>query len=280
MIIQAVKLPSGREAPVLGQGTWHMGERKSERASEIAALQLGLDLGMTLIDTAEMYGNGGAEEVVGAAIKGRRALTFIVSKVSPHNASARGTIAACERSLSRLSIEQIDLYLLHWRGAHPLADTLRAFEQLQTAGKIRDWGVSNFDSDDMDELAAIKGGGHCASNQVLYNLAQRGIEWDLLPRCRELRLPVMAYCPLDQGGRLLRSAALTEMAERHGATTAQIALAWLVRQQGVIAIPKAVSGTHIRANRAALDLALTPADLADLDRAFPPPARKMPLGMS
>ena len=280
MTIPAVRLPSGREVPVLGQGTWRMGEKKGERTREIAALQLGLDLGMTLIDTAEMYGDGGAEEVVGAAIKGRRGQAFIVSKVYPHNASARGTIAACERSLSRLSIEQIDLYLLHWRGAHPLADTLRAFQQLQAAAKIRDWGVSNFDTDDLDELAAIKGGGHCASNQVLYNLGQRGIEWDLLPRCRERRLPVMAYCPVDQGGRLLRSAALKQIAERHGATTAQIALAWLVRRQGVIAIPKAVSDTHIRANRDALDLALTPADLTDLDRAFPPPAGKMPLAMT
>jgi diketogulonate reductase-like aldo/keto reductase len=257
-----------------------MGERKTERAREIAALQLGLDLGMTLIDTAEMYGDGGAEETVGAAIKGRRGQSFIVSKVSPHNASLRGTIAACERSLARLGVEQIDLYLLHWRGSHPLADTLRAFEQLQASAKIRDWGVSNFDTRDMDQLAAIQGGGQCASNQVLYNLAERGIEWDLLPWCRERRMPVMAYCPVDQGGRLLRSAALKQVAERHGATTAQIALAWLVRQQGVIAIPKAVSEAHIRANRAALDLVLTPADLVDLDRAFPPPARKMPLGMT
>ena len=280
MTIPTVKLPSGRQVPVLGQGTWHMGERKSERAREVAALQLGLDLGLTLIDTAEMYGDGGAEEVVGAAIKGRREQTFIVSKVYPHNASSRGTIAACERSLSRLAIEQIDLYLLHWRGSHPLADTVRAFEQLQASGKIRDWGVSNFDTDDMNELAAIKGGKHCASNQVLYNLAQRGIEWDLLPWCRQRRMPVMAYCPIDQGGRLLRSAALRQVAERHGATTAQIALAWLLRQPGVIAIPKAVSEAHIRANRAALDLPLGADDLADLDQAFAPPTRKMPLAMN
>jgi diketogulonate reductase-like aldo/keto reductase len=277
MTIPTVKLPSGRHAPVLGQGTWHLGERKSERAREIAALQLGLDLGMTLIDTAEMYGEGGAEEVVGAAIKGRREQAFIVSKVYPHNASLRGTIAACERSLARLAVDQIDLYLLHWRGSHPLGDTVRAFEKLQASAKIRDWGVSNFDTDDLDELAAIQGGEQCASNQVLYNLAQRGIEWDLLPWCRDRRMPVMAYCPVDQGGRLLRSAALRQVAERHGATTAQIALAWLVRQQGVIAIPKAVSEAHIRANRAALDLVLGATDLADLDRAFPPPTGKMPL---
>jgi diketogulonate reductase-like aldo/keto reductase len=280
MTIPSVTLPSGRQVPVLGQGTWHLGERKSERAREIAALQLGLDLGMTLIDTAEMYGDGGAEEVVGAAIKGRREQTFLVSKVYPHNASLRGTIAACERSLARLGTGQIDLYLLHWRGSHPLADTVRAFEQLQASAKIRDWGVSNLDTRDMDELAAIQGGGQCASNQVLYNMAERGIEWDLLPWCRERRMPVMAYCPVDQGGRMLRSTALKQVAERHGATTAQIALAWLVRQQGVIAIPKAVSEAHIRANRAALDLVLTTADLADLDRAFPPPTRKMPLAMT
>lgn len=280
MGIPTVTLPSGQQVPALGQGTWHMGERKSERAREVAALQVGLDLGMTLIDTAEMYGDGGAEEVVGAAIKGRREQTFIVSKVYPHNASLRGTIAACERSLSRLAVEQIDLYLLHWRGSHPLADTVRAFEQLQAAGKIRDWGVSNFDSDDMDELAAVGGGRRCASNQVLYNLTQRGIEWDLLPWCRERQMPVMAYCPVDQGGRLLRSAALQQVAERHGATTAQIALAWLIRRERVIAIPKAVSAVHIRANRAALDLVLTAADLADLDRAFPPPTRKMSLAMT
>jgi diketogulonate reductase-like aldo/keto reductase len=280
MSIPTVTLPSARQAPALGQGTWHMGERKTERAREIAALQIGLDLGMTLIDTAEMYGEGGAEEVVGAAIKGRREQTFIVSKVHPRNASLRGTVTACERSLARMGIEQIDLYLLHWRGAHPLADTVRAFEQLQASAKIRDWGVSNFDTDDMDELAAIQGGGQCASDQVLYNLAERGIEWDLLPWCRERRMPVMAYCPVDQGGRMLRSVALQQVAERHSATPAQIALAWLVRQQGVIAIPKAVSEAHIRANRAALDLVLALADMAELDRAFPPPKRKMPLAMT
>ena len=182
-----------------------MGERKSERAREIAALQLGLDLGMTLIDTAEMYGDGGAEEIVGAATSGRREQAFVVSKVTPHNASARGTIAACERSLKRLAIERIDLYLLHWRGSHPLADTVSAFEKLKAAGKIGAWGVSNLDTDDMDELAAVAGGGNCAADQVLYNLAERGIEWDLLPWCRQRGIPVMAYCPVDQGGRMLRS---------------------------------------------------------------------------
>lgn len=257
-----------------------MGERKSERTREIAALQLGLDLGMTLIDTAEMYGDGGAEEIVGAAIRGRREQVFIVSKVTPHNASARGTIAACERSLKRLAIDRIDLYLLHWRGSHPLADTVSAFEKLKSAGKIGAWGVSNLDTDDMDELVTLDGGGNCAANQVLFNLAERGIEWDLLPWCRQRRVPVMAYCPVDQGGRMLRSGMLKQVGERHGATTAQVALAWLVRQAGVIAIPKAVSEVHIRANRAALDIELTAADLADLDQAFPPPGRKVPLAMS
>ena len=264
----------------LGQGTWHMGERKSERTREIAALQLGLDLGMTLLDTAEMYGDGGAEEVVGAAIHGRHEQVFIVSKVYPQNASARGTIAACERSLRRMAIERIDLYLLHWRGSHPLAETVQAFEKLKAAGKIAEWGVSNLDTADMDELADVAHGKNCAANQVLFNLAERGIEWDLLPWCRERGMPVMAYCPVDQGGRMLRSPALQQVGARHRATPAQIALAWLVRQPGVIAIPKAVSEPHIRANRAALDIELTAADLTDLDQAFPPPRRKGSLAMS
>jgi len=280
MNLPQITLPSGRRVPALGQGTWHMGEVRSERAREIAALQLGMDLGLTVIDTAEMYGEGGAEEVVGAAIKGRRDELFIVSKVYPHNASLRGTAAACERSLKRLGIEQIDLYLLHWRGGHPLADTVHAFGQLQAAGKIRDWGVSNCDTDDMEELSAVPGGQHCAANQVLYNLVERGIEWDLLPWCRERRIPVMAYCPVDQGGRMLATAALRQVAARHGATPAQVALAWLVRQQGVLAIPKAVSAAHIRANRAALDLALTAEDLADLERGFPPPVEKTALAVT
>ena len=280
MSIPGVTLRSGRQVPALGQGTWHMGEKKSEQAREIAALQQGLDLGMTLLDTAEMYGEGGAEEVVGAAIKGRREQAFIVSKVYPHNASLRGTIAACERSLARLAIERIDLYLLHWRGAHPLAETVAAFEQLKAAGKIGDWGVSNLDAGDMEELAVVRDGGQCAANQVLYNLAQRGIEWDLLPWCRARGVPVMAYCPVDQGGRMLRSAPLQRVAGRHGTTAAQIALAWLVRQPGIIAIPKAVTPAHVRANAAAPDVVLDAADLALLDQAFKPPARKTPLAMT
>ena len=275
--IRTVELPSGATMPVLGQGTWHMGEQSSLREREVAALRLGIDLGMTLIDTAEMYGDGGAEEVVGEAIAGRRDEVFIVSKVYPHNASLKGAITACDRSLDRLGVERIDLYLLHWRGSIRLSETVRAFEQLRDAGKIGDWGVSNLDLDDLEELGAIDASGHCAANQVLYNLAHRGIEWDTLPWCRKQRIPLMAYCPVDQGGRMLRSAALKAVAARHRVTTAQIALAWLVRQDGVVAIPKAVSEEHIRENRAVHDIELSATDLAELDLAFPPPKRKMPL---
>ena len=279
--IATVLLPSSAKMPVLGQGTWKMGEQRSARAREIAALQLGIDLGLTLIDTAEMYGDGGAEELVGAAIQGRRDGLFIVSKVYPHNASLKGTVAACERSLKRMAIDRIDLYLLHWRGSHPLAETVRAFEQLRAGGKIAEWGVSNFDHGDLEELhAAAADGERCAANQVLYNLGQRGIEWEVLPWCRQKRMPVMAYCPVDQGGRMLRSAALKAVGARHDATPAQIALAWLLRQQGIVAIPKAVSEAHVRANRAALDIELSAADVADLDQAFPPPHRKSPLAMT
>ncbi|MEP6701912.1 MAG: aldo/keto reductase [Betaproteobacteria bacterium] len=280
MPISTLKLNSGGAMPVLGQGTWRMGERASERQREIAALKLGFDLGMTLFDTAEMYGEGGAEEVLAEVIKGRRDEAYIVSKVSPHNASLRGTVAACERSLSRLKIERLDLYLLHWRGRHPLAQTVQAFEQLRTDGKIGAWGVSNFDRDDLQELASVTDGGHCAVNQVLYNIAHRGIEWDVLPWCRERGVAVMAYCPLDEGGRLLKSQVIQSVATRHAATAAQIALAWLIRQTGVVAIPKAASEAHVRANRAATDVVLTPADLAEIDAAFPPPARKIPLAVT
>jgi diketogulonate reductase-like aldo/keto reductase len=277
MSIPALKMQYGPPIPVLGQGTWRMGERAAEAKREIAALKLGFELGLTLFDTAEMYGEGGAEEVVGQVIKGRRAETYIVSKVSPHNASFKGTVAACERSLSRLGIEQLDLYLLHWPGSHPLADTVRAFEKLRADGKIAAWGVSNFDHDAMMELAGVPDGGRCAANQVLYNIAQRGIEWDLLPWCREHAIAVMAYCPLDPGGRMLKSKPLQAVAARHQATTAQIALAWLLHQHGVVAIPKAVSEAHVRENRAAADIKLTRTDLAEIDAAFPPPRRKTPL---
>jgi diketogulonate reductase-like aldo/keto reductase len=276
-------LPSGNEMPVLGQGTWYMGEDPGARRDEVAALRLGMELGMTLIDTAEMYGEGGAEEVVGEAIAGRRDDVFLVSKVYPHNASRAGAQAACERSLRRLGTERIDLYLLHWRGSVPLAETLEAFVRLREQGKIGDFGVSNFDLDDMQEAAALPGGDLIATDQVLYNLTQRGIEWDLLPWCRERRLPVMAYSPLEsnpqeQGG-LLGNPQLGAVARRHGVTPAQVALAWLLHQEGVAVIPKAVRPQHVRDNRAALDLQLTTEDLAQLDAGFPAPRRRRPLAM-
>lgn len=276
--IPVTPLPSGEPVPVLGQGTWFMGEQPRRAADEAAALRLGLDLGMTLIDTAEMYGNGGAEEVVADAIAGRRAEVFLVSKVLPQNASRKGTVAACERSLKRLGTDVIDLYLLHWRGSVPLRETVDAFETLKQDGKIRHWGVSNFDIDDMEELFALPGGRNCATNQVLYNLTRRGIEFDLLPWCRDEQIPIMAYSPIEQG-RLLGNAALKSVAGRHNATPAQVALAWLTRQEGMIAIPKAVNPQHIRENRAAVAIALTDDDLAALDKAFPPPTRKKALEM-
>ncbi len=272
------RLPSGELVPRLGQGTWHMGEVRQQRADEVAALRLGLDLGMTLIDTAEMYGEGEAEGVVGAAIAGRRDQVFLVSKVYPFNASRTGTIEACERSLKRLGTDRIDLYLLHWSGSHPLAETVAGFEALQRAGKIRHWGVSNLDVDDLEALAAVPGGGACATDQVLYNLRRRGIELDLLPRCRTRGIPVMAYSPVDQG-RLLDHPALARVAARRGATAGQVALAWLLRQEGLIVIPKAMRLEHVRENRAAADLLLEPEDLADLDAAFPRPTQRRPLEM-
>jgi diketogulonate reductase-like aldo/keto reductase len=269
------RLPSGKLVPLLGQGTWHFGEDKRHRADEVAALQLGLDLGMTLIDTAEMYGNGGAETIVGDAIQGRRDKVFLVSKVLPENASQRGTLAACEQSLRRLRSEHIDLYLLHWRGRFSLEETLRAFETLVQQGKIRYWGVSNFDVDDLEELTALSGGNQVATNQVLYNLARRGIEWDLLPWCQQHRMPVMAYSPVAQG-EILADATLREVAQRHSASAAQIALAWVLRS-GAITIPRARSQEHVRENRGALDIKLTKEDLAVLDRAFRPPRGKRSL---
>jgi diketogulonate reductase-like aldo/keto reductase len=278
-------LPSGAGIPVLGQGTWNMGEDPSARAAEVAALRLGLELGMTLIDTAEMYGDGGAEEVVGEAIAGRRGEVFLVSKLYPHHADRRGLQEACERSLRRLGTERIDLYLLHWRGNVPLEETLEAFARLREQGKIGDFGVSNFDLDDMREAAALPGGELVATDQVLYNLSQRGIEWDLLPWCRERRMPVMAYSPLEsnpleQAG-LLGNPALAAVGLRHAASPAQVALAWLLRQEGVVVIPKAVRPQHVRENRAALELAqaLQAEDLARLDAAFPAPRRRRPLAM-
>ena len=276
--MKTVRLPSGEQVPALGQGSWYMGEDRSARKTEVAALQLGLDLGLTLIDTAEMYAEGGAEEVVGEAITGRRDEVFLVSKVYPHNASKQGVVAACERSLKRLKTDRIDLYLLHWRGSIPLADTVAGFEALQRAGKIRHWGVSNLDLDDMRELAAVPGGGACAANQLLYNLSRRGIEWDLQPWLRERGMPVMAYSPIEQA-RLLRQPGLRDFAQRHGMTPAQAALAWLLGQEGVMAIPKSGSPAHVRENAAARDLRLDAAQRAELDRLFAPPTGPSPLEM-
>src|SRR5207302_1232013 len=267
--VRSTKLPSGEPVPVLGQGTWHMGESARERNNEVAALRAGLDLGLTLIDTAEMYANGGAEEVVAEAVAGRRDEIFIVSKMLPENATERGTVAACERSLKRLNTDRIDLYLLHWRGSPPLAGTLKAFAALKRDGKIRHWGVSNFDRSDLEELWALPGGRGCASNQVLYNLRRRGIEHDVLPWCRKRGVPIMAYSPVEQG-RLLDQRALAAIAKAHNATPAQIALAWVMRESGVIAIPKAGTIAHVEENRAALDLRLPKDDHDALDRALPP----------
>jgi diketogulonate reductase-like aldo/keto reductase len=276
--IPTVTLPGGETVPALGQGTWYMGESAGRRSAEVAALRRGLELGMSLIDTAEMYANGGAEEVVGEAFAGRRDEVFIVSKVLPQNATRRGTIAACERSLKRLKTDRIDLYLLHWRGSPALADTLAAFDTLMKDHKIRHWGVSNFDADDMDELWSLPGGTACATNQVLYNLSRRGIEYDLVPACRKRRVSIMAYSPIEQG-RILRQRALKEVADRHGATPAQIALAWLLRQDGTIVIPKSSNDAHVRENRASADVVLSAEDLAALDKAFPPPQGPQALEM-
>jgi diketogulonate reductase-like aldo/keto reductase len=273
----SARLPDGTEVPALGQGTWRMGERGADRRAEATALRLGLDLGMTLVDTAEMYAEGGAEEVVAEAIAGRRDEVFLVSKVYPHNASGRKLQAACERSLRRLRVETIDLYLLHWRGSTPLADTVEGFERMRASGKIRRWGVSNLDVDDLEELGGALA--DCAVDQVLYNLENRGIEYDLLPFCRNRGMPVMAYSPVGQGGALLRHPALRAVAERHGATPAQVALAWTLRAPGVISIPKASDPEHVRENAAARDLQLAEADLSELDAAFRPPERKRGLAM-
>lgn len=269
--------PSGeRPLPVLGQGTWGMGETASARADEVAALRHGLDLGLGLIDTAEMYGSGGSEEVVGEAIRGRRDEVFLVSKVLPHNADLSGTVAACERSLRRLGTDHLDLYLLHWRGGHPLEETLEAFAELRDAGKIGAFGVSNLDTDDMRELRSVPGGEECATDQILYNLTRRGPEFDLLPWCREHGIPVMAYSPIEQG-RLLGDEVLGRIAEEHGASPAQVALAWILTDRNLCAIPKASRVEHVEANRAALDLRLTSDDLKALDERFPAPTGKVPL---
>lgn len=264
--------------PVLGLGTWRMGERRDRREQEIASLRSGIELGMTLIDTAELYGEGEAEKIVGEVISGQRERVFLVSKVHPHNASTRGTVAACTRSLKRLATDHLDLYLLHWRGEVPLAETLAGFRALQADGLIRAWGVSNFDRADIDELLTLRGGDDCAANQVLYNLGARGVEWDLIPLCRRARIAVMAYSPLDQG-RLLRHRALRSVASRIGATPAQVAIAWLLQQRDVAVIPKATDIAHVHDNLSAANLHLDQSACAELDRAFPAPRRATSLRM-
>ena len=277
--MRQVQLPTGTSIPALGQGTWRLGEGQRPRAEEADALRLGLDLGMTLIDTAEMYADGGSEEVVADAIAGQRARAFVVSKVYPHNATRRGTAQACARSLKRLRTDYIDLYLLHWRGGAPLAETVEAFERLCEAGHIRAWGVSNLDTADIAELLSVPGGAACAANQVLYNPEHRGIEYDLLPACTGHHMPIMAYSPIGQAGRLLRSPALVQIAARHTATPAQIAIAWSLRHPTVISIPKSGSPNHVRENAAAAVIDLTAEDIAGIDAEFPIPRRKQGLAM-
>jgi diketogulonate reductase-like aldo/keto reductase len=276
--MKTVALPSGEQVPAFGLGTWNVGDRRADRAEEIAALRLGLDAGARLIDTAEMYGDGRSEELVGEAIAGRRDEAFIVTKVYPHNASRKGIPAACERSLTRLKTDRIDLYLLHWRGNVPLAETVEAFIALQKAGKIRHFGVSNLDLSDMRELWKVPGGKATAVNQLLYNLTRRGIEFDLLRWLRERRVPVMAYSPIEQG-RLPSDAKLADFASSHGMTPSQAALAWLLSKEGVIVIPKTGKRERLRENLGALDRVLDKNQLAELDRLFPPPAGPQPLDM-
>ncbi|MFJ5062224.1 aldo/keto reductase [Streptomyces nigra] len=272
-----IVLPSGEEIAAAGQGTWYLGEDLGRREQEIAALRLGVDLGMTVVDTAEMYGDGAAEELVGEALRGRRDEVFLVSKVLPGHADRKGTVAACEGSLRRLGTDRLDLYLLHWRGRWPLEETLAGFTDLMEAGKIRYWGVSNLDVADMTELATLPGGDAVAIDQVLYNLSRRGIEWDLLPWCREAEVAVMAYSPIEQG-RILGAEALGAVARALGATPAQVALAWVL-EQGVSAIPRSGSPDHVRENRGAVDLRLPTEALEVLDEAFPPPTAATPLEM-
>jgi len=274
----AVVLPSGETVPSLGQGTWQMAEARNRRAEEIGALRAGLDLGMTLIDTAEMYGEGAAEELVREAIGGRRDEVFLVSKVYPHNATRTGVVQACERSLRRLGTDRLDLYLLHWRGGVPLAETVAGFEDLRRSGRIRHWGVSNFDTADLEELMRVPGGENCAANQVLYNVTRRGPEFDLVPWMTGRGMPLMAYSPVEQG-RLPKSGALQEIGRRHGVGIFQVALAWLLRQPGIVAIPKAGTTEHVRDNHRALDVELSAEDLAAIDAEFRPPTRKRPLAM-
>ncbi len=283
--MNTVTLPDGAKLPSIGLGTWKMGESTRTRAAEVAAVRLAIEIGYRVIDTAEMYGEGGAEEVVGQAVAESlrvgtvtRDELFIVSKVYPHNANRAGLAAACARSLKRLALDHIDLYLLHWPGPHPLRETVAGFEALEAEGRIRRWGVSNFDTGEMHELSGLPGGAHCAANQVYYSLSARGAEFDLLPWQRERAMPLMAYCPLDQGG-LIDEPVLHEVADRHGATASQVALAWLMAQPGVMVIPKAVRESHLRDNFAAAALGLGAGDLAAIERRFLAPHCKLPLAM-
>jgi diketogulonate reductase-like aldo/keto reductase len=276
--MKTIILPDGERVPVLGQGTWRMGENKRTHKDEVAALRLGIELGMTLIDTAEMYGEGGAEKAVGDAIEGQRDRAFVVTKVYPHNASRAELPRACERSLKRLRIDTIDLYLLHWRERNTqLAETVEVFEKLRVAGKIKRWGVSNFDVDDMEELRSIENGTKCAANQVLYNLENREIESGLLQWSGDNKVPIMTYSPVGHDRGLLESTKLKKIAKRHDATTSQIALTWVLRRPGVIAIPKASKEKHVRDNARSIEIKLTKEDFADLDRQFPPPKSKKSL---
>jgi len=270
--IPTATLADGTKVPALGLGTWMMGERRERAAREISALRAGIDAGMTLIDTAEMYGDGGAERIVASAVAAQRDAVFIVSKVSPHNASAKGTVAACEGSLARLRTDRIDLYLLHWPGRHPLEETIDAFERLRAAGKIVRWGVSNFDVDDMQQVWSLRDGAHCTVNQVLYNLSERGIEWKLRALCQQHDVAIMAYSPLHQGA-LLSHPKLATVAATLGVAPAQLALAWLLAQRNVVVIAKSANRDHVAQCRAAAEIRLASDALAALDAAFPPPRR-------
>lgn len=276
LTMRAVDLPSGETIPVLGMGTWHLAEGRHPPEVELDALRTGLDLGMTLIDTAELYGEGASERLVGRAIAGRRDDVFLVSKVLPGHATYDGTLAACDASLRRLGTDRLDMYLLHWRGPVPLEETVSAFEELKRSGRIRHWGVSNFDVGDMNELTATPGGRHVETDQVLYNLTRRGIEWNLLPSCQRVGLPIMAYSPIEQG-RLAGHPVLKGIGRRHRATSTQVALSWVVSHPGVCAIPQAGTPEHVRQNGDALRVVLREDDVAELDAAFPPPPRPIPL---
>ena len=276
--IRSVSLPNGGTVPALGLGTWYMGEQSATRATELAALRTGIESGLVLIDTAEMYGAGAAEELVSEAIAGRRDSVYLVSKVLPSHATRRGTVAACQASLRRLGTDHLDMYLLHWRGRVPLAETVAGFEELVQAGLIGGWGVSNFDAPDLDELASVPGGARVQTDQVLYNLARRGPEYDLLPRCREAGMPLMTYSPIDHG-RLLEHPAVRDMAGAKGVTPAQLALAWVLRLPEVFAVVKASTPARVTENRVAMEISFSPAELEQLDRMFPPPSSKVPLEM-